>query len=1036
MTVNTRHPEVIDLEGVGARRTPSLPIVGQAEPPRKKLWRGEAELLDEESATAQARQEFPDGTDTLLDDVSRRGFVQLLGSSLALTATACYRPSQKVIPYVNRPPEVTPGNPLHFATAVDHQGYGFGVLVESHEGRPTKLEGNPLHPDSLGTATAIDQARLLDLYDNDRAKAARHNGGFASWSQICAFVKTRVEAGERDGGAGIRFLVDPTTSPLLGDLRSRILDKLPKAKFVSYSALNADAAVEGARLAFGRELDTRHDLSTAKVIASLDADFLEDGPESILLNRQFAKGREPGEGMNRLYVAEPSLTVTGTMADHRLRLRGSDVVALAQALVAELAKTLGRDALGSLADLPLARAGVTVDAKWVAALAKDLARNRGRSVVMAGYRQPPLVHALVNAMNFALGNVGTTVTYKEPLRQDAMVGAAGLQELVGEIAAGKVDTLFISAFNPAYATPADFKLDRLLERVPHTFYLGTYLDETARVCKTFIPQAHAFESWGDVRALDGTVSLVQPLIAPLWSSVTPADFLAAVLSEGELGSYELLKAYWRRRAAADNLLGSFGFDLQWEHWLGQGIVEGTRAPATSAVALESGALAASLRTSVATWPKEAGLELAFTLDAKVADGRFANNAWLQELPHPITKITWDNAVLLSYATASRLSLKTEDIVELKVGERSVRGPVYIQPGQADDSITLALGYGRTAAGSVGNNVGINAYALRDSNVGWFVMGAVGLTKVGKGYEFGITQQHWRMEGRDPAKAGTLKEAEDHHSAFSENLHNSRGALPQIHEPVDYSNQAYKWGMSIDLAKCTGCSACITACQSENNIPVVGRANVRKGREMHWIRIDRYYETDDSVQYTDSMYKGMEEPQVITQPVTCMHCETAPCEYVCPVNATVHSDEGLNEMVYNRCIGTRYCNNNCPYKVRRFNYLDYHGDPPEVRKMAHNPDVTVRSRGVMEKCTYCVQRIERARIDSRIEGRMIADGEIQSACQQTCPTGAIEFGSLNDPNSAVSKAHASERRYDLLHELNTRPRTVYLARVRNPNPELV
>ena len=1035
MSSDSRTPvNPVEPEGADAKRSLSLSVVGQAKPSKKKLWRGEEELAGGAEVDLAARQEFPDGTDTMTDEVSRRGFVQLLGSSLALTTAACYRPRQKIVPYVKQPPEVTPGNSLHFATTISHEGFGFGVLVESHEGRPTKLEGNPDHADSAGAAGTTDQALILDLYDNDRAKTARHNERPIDWRDVCGFVKAIVDspAATTNGGAGIRFLVDPSTSPLIGDLRARILAKLPQAKFVSFSGLADDASVEGAKLAFGQALDVRHDLTNAKVIVGLDSDFLDEGAEKIRLNRQFAAGRTPGDAMNRLYVAEPCFTVTGGVADHRLRLRGSDVVALAQALASELSKLLGRDVLGALADLPLARAGVTVDAKWVQALAKDLARNRGRSAILVGRRQPAFVHALANAMNFALGNIGATVKFVTPLRHDALAGFEPLRALVEDIAAGKVETLFVSANNPVYSAPADFKLAKLLGRVTNSIYLGAYDDETAKVVKTFVPSAHSLESWGDLRGLDGTISLVQPLIEPLWSSVTEPDLLASVLGEGHVGSHDLLKTFWSKRASSENLLGSLGFELQWEHWLGKGIVSGAGKADGPAVALDGVALAATLRPQLAGMAKEAGLELAFTLDPKVADGRYANNAWLQELPHPITKITWDNAVVLSHATAARLSIQKGDIVEVKLGDRKVTGPIYIQPGQAEESVTVGLGYGRTAAGTVGTGVGFDAGVLRDSSSPWYTTG-VQIEKVGKDYPFGITQQHWRMESREPALTTTLKEVEDRHSHFHHQVEELREPLPQIHKPWDYSKEAYKWGMSIDLNKCTGCGACITACQSENNIPVVGRDNVRIGREMHWIRIDRYYETD--AEYSDDIYKDMDDPKVVFQPVACQHCETAPCEYVCPVNATVHSDEGLNEMVYNRCIGTRYCANNCPYKARRFNYLDYHGDAVEVAKMKHNPDVTVRVRGVMEKCTYCVQRIERARIDSRIEGRMIADGEVKSACQQTCPAGAIVFGSLADPNSDVSKAHADERRYNLLHEINTRPRTVYLARVRNPNPEL-
>jgi Fe-S-cluster-containing dehydrogenase component len=725
------------------------------------------------------------------------------------------------------------------------------------------------------------------------------------------------------------------------------------------------------------------------------------------------------------------------MADHRLRTRGSEVVAVTQAVVSELAKLPGMESLSALAGLPRAQPQVRVDTKWTAAVAKDLHRTKGKSLVIAGRRQPAAVHALVNAMNVALGNVGTTVVFREPVRHDPSFGMAALQALVTEIASGAVETLVITARNPVYGAPVDFKLDKLLERVPETIYYGLYEDETAAVVGSFVPAAHTLESWGDTRAVDGTVSIIQPLIHPLWSPTTEADLLAAFVGEGDRGTYELLRELWQKRAISENWSTATAFDGVWESWLAKGIVEKTAQPPEDRVALDAG-LAGSLGPALSNLPTAGGLELAFTVDHKVFDGRFANNSWLQELPHPITKITWDNAVLVSQATAQgMLGLKTGDVVRVELGDRSVTGPVYVQPGHADDAITISLGYGRKGAETTGH-VGFNVGALRTSAAPWFVRG-VQLTKTARGYRFGITQDHWAMEDREPAMVTTAAELEKKGSAFEERIEKRRGPLEVIvgQEPVDYSHEQYKWAMSIDLSKCSGCNACVTACQSENNIPVVGRDNVRIGREMLWIRLDRYYYNSETkpAEPGHESELSVDDVQMVTQPQMCVHCETAPCEYVCPVNATVHSDEGLNEMVYNRCIGTRYCSNNCPYKARRFNFLDYHSDVQAVQKMPANPNVTVRSRGVMEKCTYCVQRIERKRIDARNEQRSIRESELLTACQQGCPGGAIVFGSLNDPNSRVSKQHNDERRYDLLHELNTRPRTAYLARVRNPNPEL-
>ncbi|HEY0713248.1 MAG TPA: 4Fe-4S dicluster domain-containing protein, partial [Polyangia bacterium] len=733
---------------------------------------------------------------------------------------------------------------------------------------------------------------------------------------------------------------------------------------------------------------------------------------------QFADGRTPGPEMSRLYVAEPCPTPTGTLADHRLRVRGSEILGVAQALAAELAKDASGASLGGLA---AGSGGGSFDARFIAAVAKDLLANRGRSVVIAGRRQPAAVHAIVNAINVALGNVGQTVNFWAGRTADAPGGLASLRQLVEDIAAGGVETLVITAENPVYGAPADFKLDKLLERVPNVIYLGLYEDETAAVAKTFVPRAHVLESWGDAQAHDGTVSLIQPLIAPLWLGHTEVELLAGFLGEGDKGGHTLLREFWQRRALSEGRANAANFETVWETWLAKGVIDKTVGqPETAALA---GGLGEKVSAAAAALPKAGGLEVAFTIDPKVYDGRFANNAWLQEHPHPIFKMTWDNAVVVSKATAGELGVTTGDIVTVTIGDRSVEGPVFVQVGHADQAITISLGYGRTV-GSIATGIGFNAGLLRTSTTPWFAAGA-SVSKTGRRHRFGITQVHWSMEGRDPVKAGTLADLQKKDSEFHHKLEFERMPLPTLHEPVDYSKQQYKWGMSIDLAKCSGCGVCALACQAENNIPVVGRDNVRIGREMNWLRIDLYYaDTKDD-----------NNPEMFSQPVACVHCETAPCEYVCPVNATVHSDEGLNEMVYNRCIGTRYCSNNCPYKARRFNFLDYRPHTSPVGKMVSNPDVTVRSRGIMEKCTYCVQRIERARIDTRVEGRAIVDGELQTACQQACPTRAIEFGSLNDPNAKVTKLHNDERRYNLLHELSTRPRTAYLARVRNPNPEL-
>jgi molybdopterin-containing oxidoreductase family iron-sulfur binding subunit len=1011
-----------------ARRR-SLPIIktgtGQGAASTPLYWTS-AEDRARTGPPPGAASEFAGGTfDVAPADsgVSRRGFMQVasLSTAIAAVGAACAKPRHKIVPFVRRPEEVVPGNPLHFATAYGLDGYASGLLVESHEGRPTKVEGNPAHPQTLGATTSFEQSLTLAVYDDDRAKQLRTGTRPLAWRTFLAEIALRSTHLAESRGAGLRFLTGPTTSPLLGDLRKRILERFPGSKFVSYSSVADDGAVDGAKLAFGKPLVPRHKVAAANVILSLDADFLGEGSEQTRLSREFAARREPSRQMNRLYVVEPAMTITGAMADHRLRLQGSDVGAFLASLISMMASR-GLSALGPLASLTHGQR--RWDPKWLVAIASDLERNRGNSLVIVGRRQPAAVHAMAAALNAALGNLGNTVEFGAPLTADPTAGAAGLGQLVQDIAAGGVDTLVITASNPVYGAPADFKLAKLLDRVPNSIYFGLYEDETAAACKTIIPAAHPLESWGDLRATDGTVSIVQPLIAPLWGGFQEADVLAAFVNEGDVGAHALLKAYWQAQGKAPG-----DFDGNWERWLADGIVPGTAAPAEAGLAVDEAALAQAITPLLAD--AKQGMEIAFASDPKVYDGRFANSVFLQELPHPITKLTWENAAMLSEATAKSLGLEDGDIVEITYRERHIDAPIMRVPGHADDTVTLPLGYGRTGGEKVATGVGFNAGELRVSDAFWYDRG-VTLAKTDRKVLFAITQDHWKMspDGREippPAVEATIAEVLDPKSAFHEEIGerrpNPEHPQPVIHKPVDYSGQQYKWAMAIDLNKCTGCSACVVACQSENNITTVGKENVRKGREMQWIRIDRYY-------------KGsFEDPEVVVQPLACVHCETAPCEYVCPVNATVHSDEGINEMVYNRCIGTRYCSNNCPYKVRRFNFFNYIEDYTAAREMGMNPDVTVRTRGIMEKCTFCVQRIERKRIATRIEGRTILDGELETACQQGCPTRAIVFGSLNDPNSKVSQLHADPRRYDLLHEIGTRPRTVYLARVRNPNPEL-
>ncbi len=973
----------------------------------KTYWRGIEEQLGGPGFRELLAREFPPGADEPPDEVGRRDFLQLIGASLALAGlTGCpSRPEQKILPYTRTPVDVSPGTPLHFATAASLGGYATGLLVTSWEGRPTKIEGNPDHPWTRGITGTFEQALLLQLYDPNRARLIKQRGTGQAWRTFLAAMDARALELAQKQGEGLYLLLEPTASPLLGDLRRRIIERFPRAKLFSYTAASDENVYEGARLAFGQPLRPNYDFSKADVVLSLDADFLHPTPDSLRYALAFADRRDPKRGkLNRLYVVEPRLSITGAMSDHRLRMRASELLAFGHVLRERLlARNPGFDGplTEELVSSPERR-------RWLKAVTADLLANQGRCLIVAGERQPPELHALAYQLNEALGSFGQTLQWTTPVLHDTRTGVGSLRDLAIDIDRGKVDTLLITASNPVYSAPVDLGLKERLAKVPHTVYHGLYEDESAACCAWFIPATHSLESWGDARSADGTTTLVQPLISPLFNGVSEADLLASLLGEAGKGTYALLQDYWRPRAGAGM------FATTWETWLAQGWIPSTALRPVTPPPVSPTAIDRSL--DLARLVAQPGLEVSFVPDYTVHDGRFANNPWLQELPDPITKISWDNAALISPATANRLGLSNGQVVTLTFKRKTVDAPIWIVPGYADDSITLPIGYGRMGTEEVARGVGFNANALRQMEAPWF---GVGL-EVGKPHgkqRVPTTQWHWWMEGRPLALDVT-----DEQLAKEPNLTQHLREPPNtLHEPPKY--EGHKWGMAVDLSRCIGCNACTVACQSENNIPVVGKEQVLRGREMHWLRIDRYFEGTP------------EDPRVIHQPMACVHCENAPCEYVCPVNATVHSDEGLNEMVYNRCIGTRFCSNNCPYKVRRFNFLHYNHDKSPLHQMAMNPEVTVRARGIMEKCTYCVQRIERVRIDARNQGRNIREGEIKTACQQACPTQAIVFGDLANPESHVSQLHAEQRSYYVLNELGTHPRTAYLVRVRNPNPEL-
>jgi len=969
----------------------------------RHYWRSLDELANRPGFDALMAREFPRQAPGLLDAVDRRQFMQLMGASLALAGlSACTRqPAETIMPYVKAPEDIIPGRPLYFATAMPIGGIGTGLLVESHMGRPTKIEGNPDHPSSLGATDAFAQASVLGLYDPDRSQVISSAGEIRPWSAFTAALDQALAAQTASGGAGLRILTDNITSPTLAGQIAALLTKYPNSHWHQWDPIARDSARLGARMALGVDADVRYRFVDADVVVALDADFLGSGPAQVRNLRDFSVRRKPGGSMNRLYAVESSPTVTGARADHRMAVKASAVEFFAWALA------------GQLGVAPQKPKNVPPEyAKWIAALAKDLMAHRGRSIVVPGDHQSPGVHALAHALNIALGNVGKTVICTEPVAAQPVYSMASLKELVAAMAAGQVDVLLMLGTNPVATAPADLDFAARLEKVGFRAHLGLYDDETAQLCHWHIPEAHYLESWGDVRSEEGTISIIQPLIAPLYDGKSVLEVMAAANGRPQSG-YDLVRAFWgdKRKAAGD-------FDRWWRTTLHDGLIPDT-ALAPKAIGVRSNWIDTIIQNHDGKQDDTEGLELVYRLDSGVLDGRFANNGWLQEAPRPITKLTWDNAALISPATARRLKLQNEDVVELTHRGRKLEVPVWIVPGNADDSITLALGYGRKRAGRVGDGVGVDANLIRTSDAAWIAAG-VTLAKTPRTYPLATTQEHHSMEGRHLVREATLAEY-THEPAFARELVEEPAKDMTMYPPHPYEGAA--WGMTIDLASCVGCNACVIACNAENNIPVVGKEQVAAGREMQWIRIDRYFEGEET------------NPTIVHQPVPCMQCENAPCEVVCPVNATVHSSEGLNDMVYNRCVGTKYCSNNCPYKVRRFNFFKYQDWTTESLKLARNPDVTVRSYGVMEKCTYCVQRISQARIVSRREDRDVRDGEVVTACAQACPAGSIVFGDLNDPESRVAKTKADARNYSLLGDLNTRPRTTYLASVRNPNPEL-
>jgi MoCo/4Fe-4S cofactor protein with predicted Tat translocation signal len=967
----------------------------------RKYWRSLDQLADTPEFEEFLHREFPREASVWDESFNRRNFLKLMGASLALGGlSACVKqPDEKIIPYVKQPEILVPGTPLYFATAIPMGGYAHGVLVKSHMGRPTHIEGNPDHPASLGASDIIVQASILSLYDPDRSQVILNNGRISTSEKFQQAVQIALEIQRSLKGAGLRILTETVTSPTLGSQLNSLLSAFPRAKWYQYEPANHDNVREGARLVFGRHINTVYSFKEAHIVVSLDADFLGEGPGHVRYARDFSSRRRVSGAhadMNRLYAFESTPTITGGIADHRFRMRASEVETVARALAA----ALGVPGVSAPSSVP-------VDEGSIKAVARDVQRHKANSIVIVGMHQPPVVHALAHFMNLILGNIGKTVLYTDPVEVSPTNHAQDLRSLVQEMDAGQVDMLVVLGGNPVYNTPADLDFGGQLPKVKISVHLGVYEDETAVKSTWHTPETHSLEAWSDARAYDGTTSIIQPLIAPLYTNARSShELLELILGRMDRKGYDVVTQFWKAGRRGED------FARFWKTSLNDGLVSGSASPLKSvAPSVPPGGWKFS--------PPRSGMEIMFRPDPSVGDGRHANNGWLQELPKNLTRVTWDNAAYVSPATAQRLVLSNEDVVELKWKGRTVEAPVWIWPGHPDDSVTLHLGYGRTRAGRVGSRIGVDAYQMRTSDTSWFDTG-LDIRKTGRRYRIACVQDHNSMEGRPIVRSADVAEFEND-PAFAKEMAHNPAQKESFYPPYEYDG--YAWGMTIDLNACTGCNACMVACQSENNVPIVGKDQVMNGREMHWIRIDRYYEGI------------VDDPATLLQPVACQHCENAPCEVVCPVAATTHDHEGLNVMTYNRCVGTRYCANNCPYKVRRFNFLQYSDTTTESYKLMRNPDVTVRNRGVMEKCTYCIQRISAARIEAKKEDRDIRDGEVTTACQAACPAQAITFGNINDKSSKVAKLKADPRDYGLLTELNTKPRTSYLAKLRNPNPEI-
>lgn len=1111
----------------------------------KRYWRSLSELSDTPEFRGWLEREFPAGAAQLEgDEWSRRGFLKLMGASMALAGfglTSCRRPEAHLVPFTKSVEWSIPGKALYYATAMPRRTGAIPLVVTTHDGRPTKIDGNPLHPASGGATDVFAQASILDLYDPARSKRFVEKGeklekgekkenfearDRATFEKYIADLRTKIAA---DNGAGLAFLVEEMHSPTRERLRAALLKAYPRMRWCVYDPLLTEAQSFATQLSFGDNVRLIPRFERADVVLALDSDFLDCGEGDVAGVRAFSSRRRVGaakDAMNRLYVVENRFTLTGAMADHRLRCPASQIPAFIRALAGKIVAETKDAGLGStIATLAEPAGAMKFDEQWLTECANDLMAKPGASLVLAGPHQPVVVQLMAYAINSALKNVGSTLIVREFVRAPR---TNSILQLAGEINAGRIKQLFILGGDPVYNAPRGLTIHvgkpeatnaaereaapvdwaDLQKTVPDVVRLGYYEDATSELSKWHVPAAHYLEAWGDALTSEGAYLAVQPMILPLFGGLSELELLNLVLGGPKVEGPELVQETFRATAPPGD------FATAWSTLLRDGfaghVVLKDKPPTFNAN--NAGGVAHTLWAPPPN-PTLDAPEIVLTRSYAMDDGRYINNGWLQELPDPITKLTWDNAALMSPVLAKHLGVNTGDLINIAVTETTKdtkQNPIrrelviaaVVSPGHADNSISIALGYGRKKTGPVGEEAGFNAYLLRTSSNPHFIavegktIEAISVTTsptpaptpapsatAGQSptaiakpsntpapqlhtlgtYPLSITQDHWSIEGRGLVREATIEKYREDPEFVKKIAGDDElpSKLPSLysHPPLDAEQQ---WGMAVDLNVCTGCSACIVACQSENNIPIVGKLQVGHGRAMHWLRLDRYYASEKPFNQDRGEYP--ENPEIVHEPMMCQHCENAPCETVCPVNATVHSEDGLNVMAYNRCIGTRYCANNCPFKVRRFNYFDYNQRPigkkkigplsvyqeylgpftekgaPDTTKLQKNPNVTVRMRGVMEKCTYCVQRIEEAKIAAKVRAgasnkTRIPTDSFTSACAQACPTDAIVFGDVKDPESRVSKMKMQDRNYRLLEYLNVSTRTSYLARIRNPNPKM-